>query len=78
MTGLHLDVFTNLKGKVGDGYFLQFKENGDCFFLNENNGIFSCDVYEARPAICKNYPSKPIQKDHCDTNREKFLNKILG
>ena len=78
VTGINPDVFTNPKGKAVEEYFLQFRENGYCFFLNENNGIFSCDVYEARPAICKNYPSKPIQKDHCDTNREKFLNKILG
>ena len=72
VTGLHFDVFTNPKGKAVEEYFLQFQENGDCFFLNENNGSYSCGVYEARPGICKNYPSKPRQKEVCDTNRGKY------
>ncbi len=67
-TGLRADVFTNAKGKVIEEYFLQFQENGNCFFLNENKGCFSCSVYEARPGICRNYPSKPIQKKACDEN----------
>ncbi len=75
MTGVRSDVFTNPKGTEVEEYFLQFQENGYCFFLNENNGCFSCSVYEARPKICKNYPSQPIQKDFCDANNEKFLNK---
>jgi len=45
-------------GKAVEEYFLQFQKNGDCFFLNENNGSYSCSVYEIRPEICKNYPSK--------------------
>ena len=73
VTGLHSDVFTNPKGKVVEEYFLQFQENGHCFFLNENNGSFSCGVYETRPGICKNYPSKPMQKKVCDANSAKFL-----
>jgi len=67
-TGLRFDVFTNAKGEAGDGYFLQFKENGHCFFLNDNNGSYSCRVYEARPEICKNYPSKPKEIAACDAN----------
>ena len=70
MTALHFAVFTNPKGKAVEEYFLQFKANGDCFFLNENNGSYSCGVYEARPGICKNYPSKPRQKEACYANRE--------
>lgn len=72
-TGLLFEVFTNRKGKDVEEYFLQFKDNGYCFFLNESNGSFSCDVYEARPAICQNYPSKPTQKNLCDANMAKFL-----
>lgn len=68
-TGLPFRVFINSKGKADEGYFLQFKENGDCIFLNENNGSYSCDVYEARPEICKNYPSTPRQQEVCDLNR---------
>lgn len=73
VTGLRLDVFANPKGKAVEEYFLQFKENGDCFFLNENNGSYSCGVYEARSVVCRNYPSKPRQNEVCDINREMFL-----
>jgi len=78
MTGLHCDVFTYPKGKVVEEYFLQFQENGDCFFLNENNGSYSCAVYEARPGVCQNYPSTPGQKKLCDANREKLLSNKFG
>ena len=74
MTGLHFEMFTNPKGKVVEEYFLQFQENGDCFFLNENNGNCSCGAYEARPGVCRNYPSQPRQEEGCDANREKYLN----
>lgn len=70
-TGLHFDVFTNPKGKAGEGYFLKFKENGNCFFLDEQNGNYSCVVYEARSKICRNYPSNPSQNETCDRNRNK-------
>ena len=69
ISGLHCDVFAYPTGKVVEGYFLQFQGNGDCFFLNENNGIFSCRVYEARPGICKKYPTKPREKGICIANR---------
>lgn len=75
-TGLSAEVFTNSKGKVVEEYFLQFKANGNCFFLKDNNGSFSCGVYEARPGICKKYPSEPIQKNFCDASCEKFLRII--
>jgi Fe-S-cluster containining protein len=78
VTGVPSDVFTYPKGKVVEEYFLKFQENGYCFFLNENNGSFSCNVYEARPEICKYYPSKPRQKEVCDANREKFPSDIIG
>ena len=65
VTGLPVEVFTNPKGKVVEEYFLKFRENGYCFFLNENNGKYSCGVYEYRPEICRSFPSKPIQKESC-------------
>lgn len=55
-TKLHFEVFTNPMGKEVEEYFLQFQKNGSCFFLNENNGDYSCSVYETRPELCKNYP----------------------
>jgi Fe-S-cluster containining protein len=72
-TGLSLDVFTNAKGKAVEEYFLKFKENGDCYFLNTNNGSYSCDAYEARSAICRNYPSNPSQNKACEANMKLCL-----
>jgi Fe-S-cluster containining protein len=67
-TGLRFDVFTNAKGKAVEEYFLKFKKNGVCYFLNTNNGNYSCSVYEARPGICRNYPSNSSQNKACDAN----------
>jgi Fe-S-cluster containining protein len=72
-TALHAEVFTNAKGAVVDGYFLQFKQNGDCFFLHEKNGGFSCTVYTARPGICQKYPSLPAEKETCWHHRQQQL-----
>ena len=77
-TGLPFDVFTNRKGDSVAEFFLQFKENGDCFFLNENNGDYSCGVYEARSEICRNYPSNLRQNEVCDANRKMILRKNSG
>ena len=77
VTGEHSDVYANQKGKGIEEYFLQFQDNGYCHFLNENDGNFSCGVYETRPGICKNYPSKLTEKVICDANSEKFLSNIL-
>ncbi len=77
-TGLHSDLFTNGKGKEIEEYFLQFKKNGHCHFLNEINGGFSCSVYAARPGICKTYPSRPTQQNLCDTHKKKFISTLFG
>ncbi len=71
-TGLGSEVFSDSKDRTVDEYFLQFKENGDCFFLNEHNGSYSCGAYAARPAVCKNYPSEASQNQVCSDNRLKF------
>jgi uncharacterized protein len=78
LTGLPFEVFTNPKGKAVEEYFLKFKENGDCYFLNANNGNYSCSVYEARAGICVNYPSGPIQNETCDANRKICLSNNSG
>jgi len=65
VTGLRFEVFTNPKRKTIEEYFLKFKENGYCFFLNEKDDTYSCRVYESRPDICRNFPSTPIQKKAC-------------
>ena len=72
-TKLPSDSFTNQKSEAGEEYFLQFKENGDCIFLNENNGDYSCGVYEVRSKICRNYPSKPNQHVACDSNMKMIM-----
>ncbi len=70
-SALHADLFTHAKGAVIDGFFLQFKKNGDCFFLDEKNGDFFCAVYTARPGICQKYPSLPLEKATCRHHRQK-------
>ena len=77
-TGLKLDVFTNPKGKAVEEYFLQFKDNGDCIFLNGQDNKYSCSVYEARSGICRTYPSTPIQKEACRANRSSCLKPDSG
>ncbi len=77
-TGLRFDIFTNPKGKAVEEYFLKFKENGDCYFLNGNNGNYSCGVYEARSGICRNYPSDRSQNEVCDTNKKICLSNNSG
>ena len=72
-TALHSARFTNQKGDRIEEYFLQFKENGDCCFLSEKNGFFFCAVYAARPEICKNYPSIPVEKDVCSKHWGKLF-----
>ena len=78
LTKLPSGLFANRKGEDGEGYFLRFKENGDCFFLNEKNGDYSCGIYEARSIICRNYPSKPSNTKFCDSKRKKILLKSSG
>ena len=78
LTGLPFEVFTNPKGKAVEEYFLQFRENGDCFFLKKNNGAYCCGVYESRPEICKNFPSKTIQKEGCYEILKKFPSNKCG
>lgn len=77
-TGLHPDVFTNQKGQDVEEYFLQFQDNGYCFFLTESSGSFSCSVYDARPEICKNYPAEPTQKHVCEAHMKKFRGNTTG
>jgi uncharacterized protein len=72
-TGFPFHVFAYQKCEAGEEYFLKFKENGDCFFLNEDNGDYSCGVYEARSGICRAYPSRPRQNEVCNANREKIF-----
>jgi len=78
MTGLPSGDFSNQKGRAVKEYFLDFKENGDCIFLNENNSEYSCGVYEARSVICRKYPAKQSQTDVCDSNRKRIPLKNFG
>ena len=72
-TGLDSEVFADSRDTTVDEYFLQFKENGDCFFLIEHNGSYSCGAYAARPAICRSYPSEARQHQVCSDNKQQFI-----
>lgn len=78
ITALPFDAFTNQKGGAVEVYFLDFKKNGECIFLNENNGDYSCNVYESRPAICRKYPGKKSQDEVCDSNRKRIQQSGVG
>ena len=78
VTGLPFEEFTNPKGKPVEEYFLQFRENGDCFFLKKNDGVYGCGIYEARPEICKKFPSKTIQKEGCNEICDQNLSDKCG
>lgn len=75
LTGLPFYIFSSRVDEAGEAYYLNFKDNGDCFFLNENNGNYSCSVYELRSEICKNYPSMPSENAVCNSNQEMMLLK---
>ena len=68
-TGLHFSKFTYLIGTNGEGRFLKFKENGDCVFLNRDEGTYSCLIYDARSKVCREYPSNQKQNETCYINR---------
>jgi Fe-S-cluster containining protein len=78
LTGLPSDLFASPIGEASEAYFMQFKGNGDCYFLNENNGDYSCSAYEARSEICRKYPSNPSENKVCDANREMILRSNSG
>ncbi len=65
-TGLSSDVFAISKGRVIEEFFFQFKDNGECLFLKEVDGFYTCSIYEARPHICGTYPVSPKQKEYCN------------
>jgi Fe-S-cluster containining protein len=77
-TGLRSDEFANHKRKQVEEYFLRFKENGDCLFFKENNGHYSCAVYEARPEICRDYPLTPRQNEICGESRRVIQSNNSG
>jgi uncharacterized protein len=72
-TGLTQDQFTCIKNKETGEYFFKFKKNGECVFLTKKNGNHSCSVYNARPKICRDYPSTSEQKETCYNKCKEFL-----
>jgi len=69
-TGFHSNMFTYPIGTEGEGHFLKFRENGDCIFLNKDEGTYSCLVYEVRSQVCRDYPSNQEQIETCYMNRK--------
>lgn len=69
-TGFHFSMFTDPIGTEEKGRFLKFRENGDCIFLNRDEGTYSCLVYEVRSKVCRGYPSNQEQNEACYINRK--------
>jgi len=42
--------------KIKDGYKLKRKSNGECIFLDFENNIAKCKIYNDRPFACRIYP----------------------
>ncbi|MBW2410739.1 MAG: YkgJ family cysteine cluster protein [Deltaproteobacteria bacterium] len=70
-TGQTSEEFTSNIDKAGEKRFMKFQENGDCIFLNMIDGAYSCSVYEARSATCRDYPSTDIQRETCRVNSDR-------
>lgn len=71
-TGFTPKEFVSCDEKDGENRFIKFKENGECVFLNNTDGHYTCGVYQARPEICSAYPWTDTQDTTCRklSNRE--------
>ena len=67
-TDLSLDQIGYSDRQDKPGYFLQFKETGECIFLTSSEDNFYCSVYQARPALCRSYPKEESQYKVCGEN----------
>ena len=67
-TQLPLSQIANSDRADKPGYFLQFKENGECIFLTSSNNNYYCSVYQARPSLCRSYPKEESQFKVCNEN----------
>jgi Fe-S-cluster containining protein len=72
-TGMPPGSFANVKDEAADEFFLRFREDGTCVFLIEEGGSASCAAYEARPRVCRDYPTGPDQDKRCEDNRRSSL-----
>ena len=70
-TGMSSEEFSNNSDKAGLNRFMKFQDNGDCIFLKNEKGNYLCNVYEARSATCRCYPTTDIQNETCHLNRLK-------
>lgn len=41
------------------------KKSGNCIFLCEKDGIYSCGIYEVRPSVCRDYPYTVGERENC-------------
>jgi Fe-S-cluster containining protein len=64
-SGLRGDLFTDDAGDESGRRFLRMKRQGECIFLEAAGGAHACGVYDARPAICREYPRTQPQKAAC-------------
>jgi hypothetical protein len=65
--------FVNQADKNGVVWIRQ-KNDGGCFFLNENN---KCDIYEVRPTVCRLEPFNIVDYDF-NKNRKNMIELELN
>ena len=46
--------------------------NNDCYFLKRKNKKTSCTIYNARPKVCRQYPSE-LQLKECSAYKDLIL-----
>jgi Fe-S-cluster containining protein len=62
----------------GDAIYLRFPFR--CSFLLEEDGVFSCTVYDnpVRPALCAHFPYRDSPPHHCPHKRQTARRPIQG
>jgi len=59
--------------RVGFRYSLTEKKNGDCIFLEQENGRGGCRIYPVRPLQCRTWPFWPSNLRSADAWDEAVL-----
>lgn len=45
--------------------FKHKRNSKECIFLCENEGVYSCGIYDVRPSVCCDYPYTVGEKENC-------------
>ncbi|WP_369426433.1 YkgJ family cysteine cluster protein [Pelagicoccus sp. SDUM812002] len=77
-TGWKAEIFSDSDQGSVSRRFLRFQEDGSCVFLEKDSGVATCNVYEARPEICRTYPFTPSQDRVCEATWRSSIAALAG